>query len=158
MGPTEALVLVSLAGLSRKSSFKAFVFVHPEKREPALIESREPHKARTTLPIVYLCTISVAIGNDEVFANTPGAGPYYVKEHMIGPTLKCSVRSKFADRARYQVQWQRYNKGNLRYISINDQLLDSAHFELVGDISSGVYDLKLKDIAQNAVEGSYYCT
>ncbi|KAL6723436.1 hypothetical protein Aduo_018446 [Ancylostoma duodenale] len=45
-----------------------------------------------------------------------------------------------------------------RYISIGDQLHDSVYFELVGDVSSGVYDLKLKDVAQDAVVGSYYCT
>ncbi|RCN46005.1 immunoglobulin domain protein [Ancylostoma caninum] len=100
----------------------------------------------------------VCIENDDVFASTPGSGPYYVKARLPGPTLKCSVRSRFADWTRYQVQWQRYNRGKLRYISIGDQLHDSVHFELVGDVSSGVYDLKLKHIAQDAVVGSYYCT
>ncbi|EPB72580.1 hypothetical protein ANCCEY_08324 [Ancylostoma ceylanicum] len=49
-------------------------------------------------------------------------------------------------------------QAQVRYISIGDQLHDSVHFELVGDVSSGVYDLKLKDVAQDAVVGSYYCT
>ncbi|KAK6033402.1 immunoglobulin domain protein, partial [Ostertagia ostertagi] len=98
------------------------------------------------------------VENSEVFANTPGTGPYYVKPRTAGPTLKCSVRSEFSDPTRYQVQWQRYNKGDLRYVSIGDQLHDSTHFELIGDVSKGVYDLKLKDVSTDSVVGSYYCT
>ncbi|WKY14956.1 hypothetical protein Q1695_000460 [Nippostrongylus brasiliensis] len=102
--------------------------------------------------------VTLCIEDNEVFVNTPGTGPYYVKRGSAGPTLKCSVRSRFADRSRYQVQWQRYNKGDLRYVSISDQLHDSAHFELVGDVEKGVYDLKLKDVETDSVIGSYYCT
>lgn len=139
-----------------------------------------------------MSSISVCVENSEVFANTSGTGPYYVKPQSAGPTLKCSVRSRFADRTRYQVQWQRYNKGDLRYnksdfstrpqlafwllhvgrvdvpifttdwpvfryISVGDQLHDSAHYELVGDVTKGVYDLKLKDGGTDSVIGSYYC-
>ncbi|KAE9414735.1 hypothetical protein Angca_006183 [Angiostrongylus cantonensis] len=114
-----------------------------------------PHLA---LLLIYCIRIIFCIENSGVFASTPGTGPYYVKPHSVGPTLKCSVRSKFADRTRYQVQWQKYNKGSLRYISIGDQLHDSVHFELVGDMSKGVYDLKLKEVAIESVIGSYYCT
>ncbi|KAK6765289.1 hypothetical protein RB195_025284 [Necator americanus] len=110
------------------------------------------------LVLISLTGLTLCIGDDEVFATTPGNGPYYVKPHQAGPTLKCSVRSKFADRTRYQVQWQRYSKGNLRYISVDDQLHDSVHYELVGDVSNGVYNLKFKDVVQDAMVGSYYCT
>ncbi|VDO20571.1 unnamed protein product [Haemonchus placei] len=100
----------------------------------------------------------VCVENSEVFANTPGTGPYYVKPRSAGPTLKCSVRSEYSDPTRYQVQWQRYNKGDLRYVSIGNQLHDSTHFELIGDVSKGVYDLRLKDVNTDSVIGSYYCT
>ncbi|KJH43647.1 immunoglobulin domain protein [Dictyocaulus viviparus] len=114
-------------------------------------------------PLLALLVISFirpisCVENNEVFASTSSTGPYYVKPHSVGPTLKCSVRSKFADRTRYQVQWQKYNKGSLRYISIGDQLHDIVHFELVGDMSKGNYDLKLKEVAIDSVVGSYYCT
>ncbi|XGW32938.1 hypothetical protein V3C99_017447 [Haemonchus contortus] len=110
------------------------------------------------LLFVSLLKIILCVENSEVFANTPGTGPYYVKPRSAGPTLKCSVRSEYSDPTRYQVQWQRYNKGDLRYVSIGNQLHDSTHFELIGDVSKGVYDLRLKDVNTDSVIGSYYCT
>ncbi|VDP15600.1 unnamed protein product [Heligmosomoides polygyrus] len=121
---------------------------------PTLLRSRFGSSSRFEASIFEP---GICVENSEVFANTSGTGPYYVKPQSAGPTLKCSVRSRFADRTRYQVQWQRYNKGDLRYISVGDQLHDSAHYELVGDVTKGVYDLKLKDGGTDSVIGSYYC-
>ncbi|CAB3400930.1 unnamed protein product [Caenorhabditis bovis] len=107
---------------------------------------------------LLLAVICHADGS-EVFSSSPQDDPYYVRDGASGPVLPCALNAPYSDRSQYEVNWARYNNGQLRIIARNDKMLEKkdARFALLNDPLTGNYSLKIVNVQRESVEGSYHC-
>ncbi|EFO96679.1 CRE-IGCM-1 protein [Caenorhabditis remanei] len=97
--------------------------------------------------------------SSDVFLVEPSSEPYFVQEGNEGIVLPCVVKPEYFDRRKFEINWARYNNGQLRMITKNDKLLAKKHsrFILENDSATGNYSLRITEVEKNSVEGTYHC-
>ncbi|CAP27998.2 Protein CBR-IGCM-1 [Caenorhabditis briggsae] len=110
------------------------------------------------LIFLLLALFDKAVSSD-VFLVEPSTDPYYVKEGSEGVLIPCAVKPEYLDEKKYEINWARYNNGQLRMITKNDKLLIKKHskFVLENDAATGNYSLRISEVEKNSVEGTYHC-
>lgn len=70
--------------------------------------------------VVLISLFSLICANDEnkvsVFLVEPNSDPYYVKEHDVGPLIRCVIADGFKNRSRYELEWMKIVGGFPMYV------------------------------------------
>uniref|UniRef100_A0A1I7SZT5 B-cell receptor CD22-like n=1 Tax=Caenorhabditis tropicalis TaxID=1561998 RepID=A0A1I7SZT5_9PELO len=108
---------------------------------------------------IFLLSIVYSAAPSDVFLIEPSTEPYFVQEGNEGFVLPCVIKTEYFDRGKYEINWARYNNGQLRTITKNDKLLVKKHsrFILENVSVTGNYSLRITEVEKNSVEGTYHC-
>ncbi|CCD69992.1 B-cell receptor CD22-like [Caenorhabditis elegans] len=108
---------------------------------------------------LFLVQLTNSADSSDVFLKEPSSEPYFLQEGNEGIVIPCVVKPEYFDRQKYEINWARYNNGQLRMITKNDKLLAKKHsrFILENDSATGNYSLRITEVEKNSVEGTYHC-